>query len=60
MPKYILRADTSKGIVYFRNLIMTTTQKESAQVFKTKKETNWYIGVFEYLTKAKEITIEKI
>lgn len=60
MPKYILRADTSKGIVYFRNLIMTTTQKESAQVFKTKKETNWYVGVFEYLTEVKEITIEKI
>lgn len=59
---YVLKADTTEGVVYYMNFIMTTSQKESAQVFKTKKEAEDNKDRFKYLFYYEEpkITIEQL
>ena len=59
---YVLKADTTEGVVYYMNFIMTTSQKESAQTFKTKKEAEDNKDRFKYLFYYEEpkITIEQL
>lgn len=59
--KYVIRADTKDGCLYYMNFMMTTSSKEHAQTFSSKKAAEQESPRFKYLyDKAYTITIERI
>ena len=58
--KYVIRADTEDGCLYYMNFMMTTSSKEHAQEWY-KKAAEQESPRFKYLyDKAYTITIERI
>ncbi|MBO4622445.1 MAG: hypothetical protein J5691_01025 [Bacilli bacterium] len=59
--KYVIKADTEDGILYYMNFMMTTSLKECAQPFKSRQEAEHESVRFKYLyNKPYKITIERI
>lgn len=59
--KYVIKADTEDGILYYMNFMMTTSLKEYAQPFKSRQEAEHESVRFKYLySKPYKITIERI
>lgn len=61
MGKYVIRANTESGPLYYMNFLMTTSSKEHAQTFSSKKAAEAESPRFKYLyDKAYTITIEQL
>lgn len=59
--KYVIKADTEDGCLYYMNFMMTTSSKECAQSFNSRKEAEAESARFKYLyNKQYTITIERI
>lgn len=59
--KYIIKADTEDGPLYYMNFMMTTSQKEYAWPFSSRQIAEAESVRFKYLySKPYKITIERI